>query len=132
MALQLRQAGEVSTVSDADLVADGDKDVTYQIRHLTIEQNREFVKQCTKRVPNKRTHQMEDVTDWEEVSDTQFDYVLADWANIQDSAKQPLACTKENKALLDGGRRLAIMTRAGINEVNTAAERRGESFRPSA
>jgi hypothetical protein len=129
MALQLRQAGELLTVCDADLVADGDKDTSYQIRHLTIEKNRELVRQCTKRVPNKRTHQMDDVTDWEAVSDVQFEYVLADWVGVEDAEGHPLDCTPANKALIDGGRRLAIMSRAGVNEVMAAAERRSDSFR---
>jgi hypothetical protein len=131
VALELKRVGEVTVVCDADLVNGGDKDVTYAIRHITVEKYREIANRHTRRVPNRRTHQMVEETDDLAVNDEQFDYALSDWTGVVDAKKQPLPCTMDNKALLDPVRRSAIMLRAGANEV-VAPEVREESFRPTA
>jgi len=131
MALDLKQAGETITVTDAELVTDGDPETTYTLQHLTVEKNREFLKQFTKKKPNPRTHQMDDVTDFEAVADAQFDYALAEWSGVLVGG-QPVPCTRRYKMLLDGIRRDAIMRRAGSNDVAQVAELRAESFRPVA
>ena len=131
MALELKTADEITTVTDAELVPEGDKDTTYDIRHLTTDKHREIVKRHTQKVPNKRTHQRDDVTDLEAVSDALLDYAIADWKGIV-SAGQPVPCTLDYKLLLDGPRKTAILERAGMNEVTAAPERRAESFRSPA
>jgi hypothetical protein len=128
LALELKTADDEVVVSDADLVAGGDKDTSYTIRFLTIEKNRELVKQHTKKVPNRRTHQMEDDTNWEAVSDAQFDYVLKDWKGVRVKGAD-VPCVPQFKQLVDGTRRGALLVKAGLNEVMAAPERRAESFR---
>lgn len=128
MAVEIRDDNEILTVRDADLVADGDAETTYDLRTITLEKNREIVKRHTKKVPNKRSHVMEDKVDWEAVTDDLLDWAIADWKGIV-SKGQPLPCTLENKKRLDGVRRDAILQRAGMNEVQAAPERRAESFR---
>lgn len=131
MALKLQTGDDTTDVCDADLVADGDKEAVFTVRHLTVQKNREIVKQHTKQISNRRTHQMDDVTDWEAVADAQFDYVLVDWKGVYVNG-EPVPCTKDYKALVDGARRTALMVKAGMNEVAAAAEVRAESFPPLA
>jgi len=128
MALELKSEGDLSVVSDADLVADGDKETTYTLQHLTTEKHREFVRKHTSKVPNKRSHQMEERTDWEKVSDDLLDYVITAWSGIV-AKGSALECVRVNKLLLDGPRKTAILDRAGMNEIAAAPERRAESFR---
>lgn len=128
MALELKTDDDSTTITDADLMPDGDKETSYTIRHLTTAKHREIVKAHTKKVPNKHTHQREDVTDWEAVSDDLIDYVLTGWHNVIASGQQ-VACTLANKLLLDGPRKKAILELAGMNEIAAAPERRAESFR---
>lgn len=132
MALKLRREGDVSTVSDADLITGGDKDVSYEVRHITVEKYREIVKKHTKRVPNRRTHQMEEELDYLAIADEQLDYALSGWTGVFDEDMNPLPCVAEHKALLDPTRRQAILDRAGANDVVTAAETRDHSFRAPA
>jgi hypothetical protein len=127
MALELKTDDDITTVSDADLVAGGDPETSYDIRHITPQKHREIVKQNTKKVPNRRSHAMEEVTDWVALQDALVDYAIAKWTGIVYKG-QPLPCERENKLRLDAGRRMAILDRAGMNEVQAAPERRSESF----
>lgn len=131
MALELKTADDITTITDAELVPEGDKETSYDLRHLTTEKHREIVKANTSKVPNKRTHQRDDVVDWEAVSDDLLDYAIAGWSGIV-SKGEPLPCVKANKLLLDGPRKSAILERAGMNEIAAAPERRAESFRDPA
>jgi len=100
----------------------------YNWRRQTRLSMREFVRQNTKKVPNKRTHQMDDKTDWEAVSDDLLDYIITAWSGIV-AKGQALECVRVNKLLLDGPRKTAILDRAGTNEIASLPERRAESFR---
>jgi hypothetical protein len=128
MPLELKTEADVTPVLDSDLVPDGAKDVTYYIRHLTKEVYREIVKSHTQKVPNRRTHQKEDVTDWQAVTDAQLDYALTKWDGVNIGGKAA-ECNAETRQLLDGPRVLAILDRAGANEIASAGEGRAESFR---
>ena len=128
MALDLKTDDDVSTITDADLVPDGDKDTTYTVRHITTDKHREIVKAHTTKVPNKRTHQRDDVTDWNAVSDALLDYALAEWSGVI-SRGQPVPCDRGHKMLLDGQRKTALLEHAGMNEVAAAPARTAESFR---
>lgn len=131
MALNLKTLEAVDEVNDSDLVPEGDRETSYKIRHITIEKNREVVREHTKKVPNRRTHQPDNVTDWEAVGDALLDYALVDWSGVVANGKS-VPCTTENKMLLDGVRRAALLERAGMNEVQAAPERREQSFRAPA
>jgi hypothetical protein len=129
--LELKSADEITPVTDAELVADGDKDTTYSLRHITTDKHREIVKANTDKVPNRRTHQRDDVVNWEAVQDDLVDYAIADWSGVV-AKGQPVPCERVYKLLLDGPRKTAILERAGMNEVAAAPERRAESFRAPA
>ena len=131
MAVELKDDGDIDVVSDADLVPGGDKDTSYNVRHITIEKNREIVAKNTKPIPNRRTHVMEPTTDWQAVNDDLLDYAISDWRGIV-AKGEPLPCTRENKMKLDALRRDALLQKSGLNEVQAAPERRAESFRPVA
>lgn len=131
MPLTLKTTSDTLTITDALLVPEGAKDVTFTIRHITIEKNREVQRKYTTKVPNRRTHQRDDVIDWEAVTDELLDYALEDWSGIEFNGK-PAPCDSEHKALLDGIRRAAILERAGMNEVQMAPEHRERSFRTTA
>lgn len=127
MALTLTQAGHITTRTDADLVPGGDKDTSYQIRHITIEKFRELTTAHTDQIPNRRTQQREERIDLMGLNDAQLDFALLDWTGVLDSHGAPLPCTRENKMLLDAGRRQAICGYATANDI--APEVREESFR---
>jgi hypothetical protein len=136
VALVLRKAEEEITVSDAELVAGGDKDTVYTLRTLTVQKNREIVAAHTTARANRRTHVMEDDIDWEAVNDAQFEFVLKDWKGVtatdNEGHKVSVPCTPDYKQLVDGGRRAAMLARGGMNDVMAAPEVRAESFPPLA
>jgi hypothetical protein len=131
MALELKDDDEITTKTDEELVSGGDPGTTYGIRHLTLEKIRDIQKANTTKVPNRRTHQRDDVINWEGVNDAMLDHALASWTGIVSKGK-PLDCVLANKKKLDAIRRAAILEVAGMNEVQTAPESREESFRAPA
>lgn len=141
MALELKTDGDVTTVTDADLVPDGDKDTSYEIRHITTDKHSDLVKQHTSKIPNRRTHQRDNVVDWEAVQEALVDYAIAGWQGVKnrglaigadDLMTGPDGTAKKAKFLLDGPRKTAILEVAGMNEIVSAPERREESFRAPA
>lgn len=130
MALEIRDDDAIIDVTDAELVADGDKETVFKLRTITLDKNREIVKRHTRKVPNKRTHQMDDKVDWESVTDDLLDWAISEWSGVM-AHGQPLPCTISNKKRLDGVRRTAILERAGMNDVQLAPEDREDSFRPT-
>jgi hypothetical protein len=127
--LELRVADDRITVTDAELVQDGDKDTTYTLRPLLIDTYRDIVKQHTEYVINKRTHQRDPKTNWEATADALIDYVLLDWSGIHHHG-EPVPCDRAWKLRLDAARRDALLEKAGYNEVaRPAAEVKQESFR---
>ena len=131
MALELKTDDDITQYTDAELVPDGDKDTVYFVRHLTPETLAEMLKRHTKKVPNRRTHQRDDVTDREALMKEQLDYALTDWSGVI-SKGVPLKCTPEAKRLLDAVRQVAILDKAGLNTVVATPESRAESFRETA
>lgn len=91
MARSLIDESKHEWVSEKDLIADGDPDVSYQIRPVSVETHRGFMKQFTSKVPNRRTHRPDEIIDVEQVSDAMFDYALVNWKGIEDNGK-PVAC----------------------------------------
>lgn len=131
MPVHLMQADDRLTVTDDALgVQGGDKDTSYTLRPLTRETYREIIQRHTKKVPNRRTHQMDEVTDHPAAGDDLLDYAVVAWSGILlGGAEAP--CTRENKLKLDLPRASALLDKAGLGEVTSfgAAERRAESFR---
>jgi hypothetical protein len=133
MAKQLTEAGAQFTVTDAQILQDGDKETVYTLRRLTREKHREIVKANTERVINKRTHQREERTDWAAVTDDLIDYVLVAWSGVLYQG-QPAPCDREHKMLLDAPTSDGLLERAGLNEITAGAnpEAREASFRQPA
>ena len=127
MALELRQAGDLITLSDADLIKDGDPTVTYTVRRLTIDKWREIRRKHTK----PGTYRKPEQCDEEAFQDALFDYVLEGWTNVVANGT-PLPCDWSNKRLIELPRRAALIDAAGANEVSAHEEAREESFRPLA
>jgi hypothetical protein len=115
-------------VIDADLVPDGDKATTYTLRPLTREVRRKIIKARTSKRPNPRTHQMEDVVDWQDISMDLLDYALVAWDGILWNGG-PAPCEREYKSKLDEMRLTALLERAGLSKVVAAEEQRDQSFR---
>lgn len=130
MALQLLREEETITVKDSDLVEGGDKDTTYTIRKLTPAMLRKIVRANTKPGNYKR----QESVDWNAVRDDQVDHVLVAWSGVvEPRTKKDAECSRANKIDgLDDVRKLAIVDRAGLAEVASQEEARGESFRGTA
>lgn len=125
MAIELKQAGDEIPVTDAELISGGDAETTYTLRRLTIDTWREIARKHTK----PATYRKPERRDEEAFQDDLFDYVLKGWTGIVSNG-QPAPCDWEHKKLLDLGRRVAMLDRAGMNEIGAQEDARAESFRP--
>jgi hypothetical protein len=127
MPLNLLDASATITVSDADLdgVPDGVADTTYTVRQIPPDESRKVVLAHTKKVLNKRTGRMDEITDEYDVTLDLLDRALVDWTGIGING-EAVPCTREHKLKLDGVRRTALLQIAGLNR---SAEVRAESFR---
>lgn len=128
MALRLLNDDEQVTVLDSALIEGGDQDTSYTIRKLTPEKQREIVKRNTRPGNYRRTG---DTINWNAVQDDQLDYVLLAWSGVKDGERDA-ECSRANKLMLDGVRKLALIDRAGMAEVIAAEEARDASFRGTA
>ncbi len=122
MALQLLDGEKRLEVLDTELlnVIDPDPEVVYVIRQILPATRL----QLQKRKPNPLTRQME--SDSDATVDAMLDFALVEWRGIL-AGGQPAPCTKENKLLLDQGRKIALIGKAASNR--TAPEDRDASFR---
>lgn len=129
MALELTQLGDTIQVKDSELGAPNvDDEVSYTVQLLTRAKYKEIYKRHTVRVPNKRTHQMEDKTDWDALTEELYDFVLQGWAGININGA-PAPCTLENKLALDGSRLTALLEIAGLSRVQNPGAAKASSFR---
>jgi hypothetical protein len=130
MALQLHQEGATFEIADTDLpgIDDPCDGVVYTIRVITTQKNREIAERFTKLVPNKKTHQMEEKVDGMGLTDALVDYAIGDWRGIK-AGDADAPCTTENKMLLDGLRKAALVRAACINRSD---DDKARSFRPTA
>ncbi len=123
MALQLLRDGDEIEVSDVDLVGDdGDKDVSYRIRKMTPEKQRDLIKRNTR----AGNHRRPEYINWPAVQDDQIDYLLVSWKGVKDGSSLA-ECSRENKLLLDGVRKTALIDRAGMSELVAAEEARQQA-----
>lgn len=130
MALELTNDGDTITVTDESLgVANGTPDVTYTLRLLTRKVYREIAARHTRKVPDRRTRQMSDDTDFEAVGEDLLDYVLVGWSGVNLKG-EPAPCERDLKLKLDGTRTQAILEVAGMSRVQVSSPQ--ESFRGAA
>lgn len=114
---------------DLELGIPIDEDASYWLRPLTVEKLREFTKANTRQVPNKRTHQKDDIVDQIAASNEALDYVIERWEGVKlDGAAAP--CTLEYKLRLPMEVQMALVQAAQIGQVTPEAK--AESFRQPA
>lgn len=128
--LQLMRAEDRITVRDDELagVVNGDKDTSYVLKPLTREVYRQTIRARTKKVPNARTHQMEDRPDWAAIAEDLLDYTVESWQGVL-VAGEPAPCDRERKLMLDPTRAASLLDAAGLSQVQAAVEDRTASFR---
>jgi hypothetical protein len=134
MAISLLRENDEFTITDAELVDGGDKDTTFTIRRITPAELKVIEKKHTTK-PNYRRPEKLDV---EAYRNDVIDFVLRNWTGVLDRG-EPVACEREYKLLLSNIRKIAIMERAGMEDVTDAkvqeqenADERAASFRAPA
>jgi hypothetical protein len=94
MALRLQGSAEDTfEVQDTDIIANGDPDVSYTIRRLSVPKLREIYERLRRKANVKRNGEVDAL----ELSDEEVDYALVDWKGIVDAKGAPLACDRQNK-----------------------------------
>lgn len=129
MARQLLQEDAEFTVAETDLELDipVDPEATYTLRPITTEYARSVYKQHTIKVPNRRTHQMDDQVNQVAVSNALLDYCIVRWSGVlEQGADAP--CDLAHKLKLPTVVQAALVERA---QIGGTAERRAASFRES-
>lgn len=128
MALNLLDGDRRITVKDSDLkdVEGGDPDTTYTVRQIPPAVNRQMAKTHTRPVINGKTGAREQQVDNIGLVDDLLDYALLEWTGILLKGA-PAPCVREHKELLDYPRKVALLSLAGMNQVE--ADRRDQSFR---
>jgi hypothetical protein len=115
MPLNLSRESDRITLIDADLVPDGDKDVTYIVRPLTA--------QAAARLRQRSGRSSE------ELIYAMLDHCLESWTGVNVDG-QPADCDKAHKIMLPLNVASAIVDRAAERVVSQEAQQR-ESFRPA-
>lgn len=130
MALSLLNGGKQLTVRDDELegVQNGDPETTYTLRQIEQSRLREVRRRHTKPVFTRQGR--EDKVDTDAVMDDILDEVLIAWTGVLDNG-EPAQLTRENKLLLDFGRKVALIGLAGSNEVQKQAEKEQSFRRPA-
>lgn len=109
--LQLLSENTNFTVTDAELVKDGDHGTAYTLRHILPAERRIIAEKNTSRRANRQTASMQDVVNHIGILEDLVDHAVVDWSGILADG-QPAPCTREYKLLLDGFRIEAILERA--------------------
>lgn len=115
--------------ADLELAIPIDPDAVYYLRSLTVEFVRSVVKRHTRQVPNKRTHQREDVLDGTAVQNDLLDYCVTKWDGVTNNGVMA-PCDLTHKLLLPGPVQAALVERAQTGEVTPEAQ--AASFREPA
>jgi hypothetical protein len=127
MARQLLQENAEFDVAETELELDipVDPEASYTLRPITTEYARSVYKQHTTKVPNRRTHQMDDQVNQVAVSNALLDYCIVRWAGVfENGAAAP--CDLVHKLRLPTVVQAALVERA---QIGGTAERRAASFR---
>lgn len=129
MALTLLSGGKQITVRDDELegVQNGDPETTYTVRQIDQSRMREIRRRHTKPIFTRQGR--EDKVDTDAVMDDILDETLIAWTGVLDGG-EPAQVTRENKLLLDFGRKVALIGLAGSNEVQRQAEKERSFRRP--
>lgn len=107
---------------------DGKPSVVITLRPISQGKYRQVEQQHTERRLNKKSRQMEDVTDWAAVQDELIGYAVLAWRGILGADDQPLQCVYDAKLGLPGDLKNDLIQRAMQGEaVDTAASFRAAS-----
>lgn len=128
MPIQLMSEDDRITVTDAELVAGGDAETTYELRPLTRDVYKRVAKAHTKSAPNRAIRQMEDKVDMVAVHEDLLDHALVAWSGILWNGA-PAPCDRSFKLKLDGLRVSSLLERAGMSQIVAAEAGRQDSFR---
>ena len=131
MARQLLAEGATFDVRERDLrlEIDIDEEAVYTLRPLTTEFARATYKKHTVKVPNRRTHQMEDSVYQVGVSNDMLDAAIVGWSGVQNGGT-PAPCDLPHKLLLPTVVQAALIERAQVGGGTPAQQ--AASFRESA
>lgn len=113
------------TITDDKLpgVEGGDPGTSYTVRQVLPSTAKVITKRHTK--PGRGGERVDSVAVYEDL----LDHALVGWSGILLNGEDA-PCTRDNKLLLDGQRREAILLVAGLNRTDEVA--RDHSFRPPA
>ena len=128
MARKLLVEDEVFPVreSELELTIPIDAEAVYYLRPLTLDTARRVSNAHTRLVPNRRTHQRDEVTDKVAINNELLDYTIVKWEGVSNhSEKAP--CDLAHKLLLPVEVQAALIERAQTGEADTA-----KSFRDPA
>lgn len=128
MARVLIDESKPQWVEESDLIADGDKDVRYQVRPISVERWRALRKSNTSMVPNKYTHRKDEKVDDPGLQDDALDYCLVAWEGIYDGGNAA-PCSLEHKKKLPVHVIGTLVDYASGMGGGRTAEERQESFR---
>jgi hypothetical protein len=90
----------------------GAPSVVITLKPVSPTKYRQIVGDHTERMLNKRTRQMEDVTDWDAVQDALCVYAVQAWRGLIGADDKPLDCCYDAKVGLPGDLKNDIVQRA--------------------
>jgi len=130
MARRLIADGDLIPVTETELgIRTPDPDAVYTLRPITTAVARDVTAKHTRKVPNARTHRLEDVPDQNAINDAFLDHAIASWTGvIADGSPSP--CDLAHKLQLPIDVQVAILERAQMGLVTPEAQ--AASFRESA
>jgi hypothetical protein len=108
--------------------ADGKPSVVITLRPVSQSKYRQVQAENTERVLNKKTRQMEDQTDWDNVQDELVVFAVQSWTGVIGADDKPLQCVLDAKLGLPGDLKNELVQRAMQGEaVDPAASFRSAS-----
>jgi hypothetical protein len=102
----------------------GKPSVVITLRPITQSKYRSVMGDNTQRLLNKKTRQMEEVTDWDQVQDDLVEYSIQSWTGLIGADDKPLQCVLDAKLGLPGELKNELVQRAMQGEAVSS-----ESFR---
>lgn len=132
MALHLLSDSDRITVTDADLVEDGDPGTTYTLRPVSRGLYQRVSEKHAVRFGGRRGLKLDEQIAFSvAINEELLDFALVEWSGILING-QPAPCDASHKTLLDGPRVQALLGKAGVNQIQLSEEAKAASFRSPA
>lgn len=107
---------------------DGKPSVVMTLRPISNGKYRQVVAENTERILNKKSRQMEDQTDWDQVQDDLVSHAIVGWSGVIGADDLPLQCVLDAKLGLPGELKNELVSRAMQGEaVDSSASFRSAS-----